>query len=161
MFVSFYAWGITSSDRNLITLSDRRELVELGVDAAAIAMLEARVPRTLQVASSNRDALWKDRKKYFFKTVSGYGGKGAYRGDKLTTSTWEEMTGREYVAQEVVRPSERTIALEGKRVPLKLDLRAYVYDGHVQLIAARLYQGQTTNFRTAGGGFAPVFTDSA
>ena len=27
----------------------------------------------------------------------------------------------------------------------------------VLLVAARLYQGQTTNFRTAGGGFAPVF----
>jgi hypothetical protein len=25
------------------------------------------------------------------------------------------------------------------------------------LIAARLYQGQTTNFRTIGGGFAPVY----
>jgi hypothetical protein len=26
------------------------------------------------------------------------------------------------------------------------------------LIAARLWQGQTTNFRTPGGGFAPVLT---
>jgi hypothetical protein len=25
-------------------------------------------------------------------------------------------------------------------------------------VTARLYQGQTTNFRTPGGGFAPVFT---
>ena len=40
---------------------------------------------------------------------------------------------------------------------LKVDLRNYVYDGEVLLIAARLYQGQTTNFRTPGGGFAPVF----
>jgi hypothetical protein len=32
-----------------------------------------------------------------------------------------------------------------------------VYDGMIQLMAARLYQGQTTNFRTAGGGFAPVY----
>jgi hypothetical protein len=28
----------------------------------------------------------------------------------------------------------------------------------VQLLAARLYQGQTTNMRTPGGGFAPVLT---
>ena len=41
-------------------------------------------------------------------------------------------------------------------VTLKLDVRNYVYDGQVQLLAARLYQGQTTNFRTPGGGFAPV-----
>jgi hypothetical protein len=37
-----------------------------------------------------------------------------------------------------------------------VDLRYYVYDGRTQLLAARLYQGQTTNFRTQGGGFAPV-----
>ena len=39
---------------------------------------------------------------------------------------------------------------------LKSDVRCYVYDGEVQLIAARLYQGQTTNFRTLNGGFAQV-----
>jgi len=35
-------------------------------------------------------------------------------------------------------------------------VRCYVYEGQVQLLIARLYQGQTTNFRTAGGGFALV-----
>ena len=40
---------------------------------------------------------------------------------------------------------------------MKADIRCYVYNGHIQLVAARLYQGQTTNFRTPGGGFAPVF----
>ena len=28
------------------------------------------------------------------------------------------------------------------------------------LVAARLYQGQTTNFRTPGGGFSPVLTSA-
>ena len=36
------------------------------------------------------------------------------------------------------------------------DLRAYTYAGRIQLLAARLYQGQTTNMRTPGGGFAPI-----
>ena len=30
------------------------------------------------------------------------------------------------------------------------------YGSKEQLLAARLFQGQTTNFRTPGGGFAPV-----
>jgi hypothetical protein len=34
----------------------------------------------------------------------------------------------------------------------------YAYDAQSQWIAARLYQGQTTNFRTPGGGFAPVYS---
>lgn len=55
-------------------------------------------------------------------------------------------------------PSERNIETDQAEVGLKLDVRSYVYDGSVQLLAARLYHGQTTNFRTPGGGFAPVFT---
>jgi len=43
-------------------------------------------------------------------------------------------------------------------VRMKLDLRCYVYDGRVLSVAARVYQGQTTNFRTPGGGFATVFS---
>jgi hypothetical protein len=44
----------------------------------------------------------------------------------------------------------------GELLELKADVRNYVYRGAVQLVAARLYQGQTTNFRTPGGGFAVV-----
>ena len=38
----------------------------------------------------------------------------------------------------------------------KMDVRLYTYEGQILLVAARLYQGQTTNFQTAGGGFSPV-----
>jgi len=155
------AHALYADKRNLITLSDREQLVEIGADEATIATLIARVPRTLELTSLNRDSLWKERNKYFFKPVASYGGKAAYRGDKLTTSTWKEIATRDYVAQEIVRPSERIVSVEGQQTPLKLDVRAYVYDGQVQLMAARLYQGQTTNFRTPGGGFAPIFTEGA
>jgi hypothetical protein len=55
-----------------------------------------------------------------------------------------------------VPPGERTIHIDGSPEVLKTDVRLYVYDGRVLHSAARLYQGQTTNFRP-GGGFAPVF----
>jgi hypothetical protein len=58
-----------------------------------------------------------------------------------------------------VPPSQRHVEVNGDVVPLKLDLRCFAYDTDVQLVAARLYHGQTTNFRTVGGGFAPVFTE--
>ena len=70
---------------------------------------------------------------------------------------WEEILGGQYVAQALVVPSERRIAAD---TALKVDVRNYVYSGEVQLLAARLYQGQTTNLRTAGGGFAPVLTSA-
>jgi hypothetical protein len=46
--------------------------------------------------------------------------------------------------------------VDGARTDLKVDIRLYTYDGAVLLKASRLYQGQTTNMRTPGGGFAPV-----
>jgi hypothetical protein len=49
------------------------------------------------------------------------------------------------------------IKLDGISLVRKTDVRLYVYDGRVLISAARLYQGQATNFRTPGGGFAPVF----
>ncbi len=145
--------------RHLTVFSDPARLRSWGIPAPTIATLAASVPRTVAVDPARADELWRDRKRWFFKPVEGYASKAAYRGDKLTRGTWETILARPYVAQAVVPPSERTIQIDGREVPLKLDVRAYVYDGVVQLTAARLYQGQTTNFRTAGGGFAPVFTE--
>ncbi len=54
-------------------------------------------------------------------------------------------------------PSERMMHVEGVATPRKVDVRLYAYAGRVILTAARIYQGQATNFRTPGGGFAPVF----
>jgi hypothetical protein len=61
-----------------------------------------------------------------------------------------------YVAQDYAPASERTVLVDGAPQRLKLDVRLYTYAGAPLLAAARLYRGQTTNFRTPGGGFAPV-----
>lgn len=153
------AHALYADKRNLALLCDAERLCALGVDDDSARVLAAGIPRTVLVDPAEGDALWRERKRWFFKPVDGYGGKAAYRGDKLTRGTWQSILGRPYVAQQVVPPSERTIEVGGVEQQLKLDLRNYVYDGRVQLVAARLYQGQTTNFRTAGGGFAPVFTE--
>lgn len=153
-------YALYADKRHLVVLSDPERLRAWGVGEAAIETLAAGVPATRLVDAADADALWAARRQYFFKPVDGYGSKAAYRGDKLTRGTWSQILARPYVAQRLVPPSERTILIDGRELPLKLDLRAYVYDGAVQLVAARLYQGQTTNFRTAGGGFAPVFTSA-
>ena len=72
-----------------------------------------------------------------------------------TRRVFEELIKGGYVAQKFVPPGERRDS-SGAGEPFKVDLRLYVYGGHALLLAARLYKGQTTNFRTAGGGFAPV-----
>ncbi len=150
------AHALYADKRNLVLLSDAAALEALGVPAATRDLLLQSVPRTLMVDASNAAELWAQRKRWFFKPVAGHGSRGAYRGDKLTQRVWSEIQAGGYVAQQLVAPGERTVAVDANQ-PLKFDLRHYVYDGEVQWSAARLYQGQTTNFRTPGGGFAPVY----
>lgn len=143
--------------RNLVTLSDDGALAALGADPEMRKVLLAGIPRTARVTPETAETLWAERRKLFFKPTTGYGGKAAYRGDKVTRRVWNEILGSDYVAQIMVPPSERRVEAGGAGTDLKLDVRAYVYHGKIQFVAARLYQGQTTNFRTPGGGFAPVF----
>lgn len=145
-----------SDKRNLTLLTDMKRLQDWGVPEAARAGL-ANIPKAVLVTRDNADDLWRRRKSLFFKPVAGHGGKAVYRGDKLTRSTWADILGAAYIAQELAPPGERLVKLRDETVAHKVDVRLYTYDGRLLLAAARLYQGQTTNFRTEGGGFAPVF----
>ncbi len=142
--------------RKLALLSDIDTLRAEGVAQASIDALLQGVPQARIVEAENAEQWWAERKQWFFKPVSGYGSKGAYRGDKLTKRVFEDIMLADYVAQRLAMPGEQKVSVEGEERSFKFDVRCYVYDGHIQLIAARLYQGQTTNFRTPGGGFALV-----
>lgn len=143
--------------RHLMRLSDPQKLADLGVDAPTQRILLAGVPRTIAVDPAQADALWAERKRWFFKPPTGFGSRAAYRGDKLTKRVFEDILAGHYIAQEIAPPSEHEVIVNGEAQTMKADFRCFVYDGHIQCVAARLYQGQTTNFRTPGGGFAPVF----
>jgi hypothetical protein len=149
------AHAVYADKRNLSLLTDADRLRSWGVDASDRETLLHGVARTELVIGTAAERLWAQRRRLFFKPAHGYGSKAAYRGDKLTKRVWEEILAGDYVAQELVLPSERRVGPDSN---MKLDVRNYVYAGKVQLLAARLYQGQTTNMRTAGGGFAPVLT---
>lgn len=154
------AHALYADKRNLAVLGDAALLRAWALPEETIAILRGAIPRTVLVERANAEQLWADRRTLFFKPASGYGSKAAYRGDKLTRRVFGEILAGGYVAQELVPPTERRARVGNESVTLKFDLRGYVYGGQVQLLAARLYQGQTTNFRTAGGGFAPVFYPS-
>jgi hypothetical protein len=154
------AHALYADKRNLTLLCDESFLRETGLADDAVSTLLGAIPRTEIMTTGNRDALWAKRRQLFFKPATGYGSKATYRGDKLTKRVWEEMAKGAYVAQALVAPSERHVADTQTATALKADVRNYAYAGVVKLVAARLYQGQTTNFRTPGGGFAPVFTET-
>lgn len=150
------AHALYANKRNLVLLSNADELARLGLEQSAIERLLRAIPLTREVNRGD-EHWWQERKGWFFKPRYGFGSRGAYRGDKLTRRVFAEIVNGEYLAQEFTPPSERRRSVAGNAESLKIDVRCYVYEGKIQLMAARLYQGQTTNFRTAGGGFAPIY----
>ncbi|MGV0959038.1 MAG: hypothetical protein ACOYB1_04300 [Limnohabitans sp.] len=152
------AHALYADKRNLGLLSDAAFLDSLGVAPQVKQLLLEMVPTSETVDASNAERLWAERKHLFFKPFAGYGGRAAYRGDKLTQRVWQEISAGGYIAQHMVQPGQMRIQGDASadRV-MKFDVRQYVYDAQVLWSAARVYQGQTTNFRTPGGGFAPVY----
>jgi hypothetical protein len=155
------AHALYADKRNLALLSDAKRLQALGVPQATQDVLLTGIPHTEVVEPEHAERLWRERRHLFFKPFAGFGGRAAYRGDKLTQRVWQEILAGRYVAQALVAPGGRAISNAEPVQVLKFDLRDYTYDGRVQWVAARLYQGQTTNFRTPGGGFAPVYEGPA
>ncbi len=142
--------------RLLVSLRDDALLREAGLHADDREFLKRCIPHTELVDAANAEHWWRDRKQWFFKPTDGYGGKAAYRGEKLTRGTFEQILRRPYVAQTVVPTSMRRVMIDGQAADLRVDIRNFACEGRTWLRAARLYRGQTTNFRTPGGGFAPV-----
>jgi hypothetical protein len=152
-----HVYALYADKRNLALLTAPDSLRAMGVAETTIGTLLMGIPQTRLVDAREHEHWRQQRKQWFFKPATGYGGKGTYRGANITNRVFAEIMQGGYIAQRMAIPGERMICLEGAEpVALKSDVRCYVYGGQVQLIAARLYQGQTTNFRTAGGGFAPV-----
>lgn len=166
--------ALFADKRNLVLLSDAKNPALDGLAEQHQTALR-RVPKTRLVSAHNAEVLWQQRKQLFFKPIAGFGGRGAYRGNKLTKRVWQAVQQQPYVAQTLVPPAQRRLPtlsgskssstkLAGSKLAgsdqsqlLKFDVRLYTYAGQPLLLAARAYQGQTTNFRTPGGGFAPVF----
>jgi glutathione synthase/RimK-type ligase-like ATP-grasp enzyme len=150
--------ALYANKRNLAVLSDEAALRTMGVPGEVVEILSAAVPRTVVVSADNAAKLWADRRQLFFKPASGHGSRGTYKGAKLTKKTWSSILQSDYVAQALVPPGERLLVTDGAMRTLKVDIRCYVYRGEIQLLGARMYRGQTTNFRTDGGGLTAVFT---
>jgi len=152
------AHALFACKSNLAILTDAEMLRSLGVPNSVTDVLQRGIPRTLAVNAQDAEDWWSKRKEWFFKPVNGFGSKGSYRGDKITRSAFADVMRGEYVAQKIAPPAERVFDATAL---LKFDIRNFVCAGETVLSVARLYQGQTTNFRTRGGGFAPIYTPTA
>lgn len=148
--------ALFADKRNLVRLCDREGLLAMGLAPEHADALKG-ILQTRQVSADNADELWSQRKGLFFKPSGGHAGKRVYRGDKLTRGVWSEiLAADDYIAQAYCPPTVREVMVDQSQEPRKMDVRLYTYGSRTLLVAARLYAGQTTNFRTPGGGFSPV-----
>lgn len=149
--------SIFADKRNLTVFSDRKLLTTLGASTHIIDIIRSSVPKTYLVNPNNQDETWQNRRNLFFKPIAGFASKAAYNGGKITKKVWENITKEQYVAQSFVPPTYLISNRNNSTNRYKIDIRAYTYQGDIILLAARLYRGQTTNFRTLGGGFSPIY----
>lgn len=152
-----YLYALYADKRNLVILSDQKQLKELSLDQSILDTLAESVPATVEVNAGNAEYLWQQRKQLFFKPATGYGSKGTYRGSKITRKVFSQILQSDYIAQTMIHPSERQLLVNDEPCSLKLDVRCVVYKGKIQQLSSRLYRGQTTNLRTEGGGLATIF----
>ncbi|OQW50507.1 MAG: hypothetical protein A4S09_01565 [Proteobacteria bacterium SG_bin7] len=123
-----------------------------GMNSFEASFVATRVPEVKSFSDfKDIDDLWGQRKKYFFKPVESFGAKGAFKGENISRKLFNELFLKNYIAQEFIRPPMFQ--------DYKWDLRFYVYKDEIQLPAARLYKGQTTNFQEEGSGLAVVSFD--
>jgi hypothetical protein len=156
-----HAHAAMADKSHLVRLANDDFLSSIGIGADDRARLAKILLPCDMVRPENAEMLWQQRKTGFFKPVAGYGSKAAYRGDKLTRRVFDEILAGEYIVQQIAPPSERAVQCDSETVSLKFDVRCYTYQAKVLGVIARLYQGQTTNFRTPGGGFAPVYSTTS
>ncbi|MEO5378616.1 MAG: hypothetical protein H7832_12660 [Magnetococcus sp. DMHC-6] len=149
-----FAYGLLADKRRMILWSDPDVLAELGIAAHHIDLLQATIPKTRLLSQMDREALWQDRKHWVFKPVTSFGSRGVVLGKGVSRARFLSLEPELTLVQQMVSPS--TTFCDGENTELKVDFRLFAYQNRVLGVSARLYQGQVTNFRLHGNGFAAV-----
>ncbi|MGI9548593.1 MAG: hypothetical protein ACR2M7_01245 [Bdellovibrionales bacterium] len=146
---------ISPHPREYFLLSDKKRLADWFANSEAWQLKDLKkylIPSYLSDAV-DLEQIWSDKKKYFFKPLEGYGGKGSYKGASITHKKWAELCKSSFLIQEYV-PTSYSQNSQGEK--WKVDFRAFVYRQEIQQVMARCYKGQMTNFREPGSGWALV-----
>lgn len=112
--------------------------------------------KIIDLTTASPEEVWAQRKNLFFKPKNSFGSKQAYKGASLSKKVFEEAIAQGFIAQEFAPASEIEVMQNNQSEKFKFDLRCYAYGSELQCVIARLYQGQTTNLKTIGGGFTVI-----
>lgn len=151
-----YEYFLLADKQRMIDWSLNENLQKWRVSPEDQAVIQSVVPRSFSLEAENKEDIWAQRKTLFLKPKRAFGSKQSYRGSSISRKIFDELVGQEIIAQSFVPPSEQVFQTPEGEQSFKYDLRCFAYQGRLQLIVARLYQGQVTNLRTPWGGFACV-----
>ena len=132
------------SPHEFILLADKLRLFEFSKQNVSDVL----VPMKEFNDFESPDALWAERKKYFFKPKRLYGGKAVFRGSSISKTRFLDLDFDNYLAQEHRPP--------GQKDGFKFDMRFFVYRDQIQLGIARFFKGQLLNFDDPDGGLGPI-----
>lgn len=151
-----FEYLLLADKERMVGLSQRDFLSRFISDPSAIETVLSIIPKTLLMKDADLSEIWKNRKTLFFKPKNSYGSKQVYRGQKIARNMFDKIAHEDFIAQEYVEAPEIIFETPEGPKPFKYDFRFYTYKDRVQMVLARVYQGQVTNLQTQYGGFAPV-----
>lgn len=147
------SYGLLGDKRRMILWSDPAVLQQLGLPPRQRELLLQGVPESRLLAALDRQEIWRQRDDWVFKPVDRFGSRGVFLGRKISKTRFDELPAETTLVQRQAPPSLTPIPGGGE---MKTDFRLFVYRNRILGVAARIYQGQVTNLRTPGGGFAPI-----
>ena len=148
-----WLYGLLGDKRRLALYTDARRLVEIGVPQQDISLLSHVVPNSRLLADCDPNETWSNRKELVFKPLSLFASRGVLLGKSISRKRFDALPPEQTLVQEFVPPSQISV---NEDTAMKADFRLFTYRDRILCAAARLYQGQVTNMRTPGGGFAAV-----
>lgn len=147
---------LSPSPNAFALLSDKSRLIDFSTPGFLPESVRHMIPETQLVTAENADHIWQKRKQLFFKPAQAYGSKGVYKGASITRTAFQKIVDGNSLAQTYVTPKTIAIATDSGPEDYKYDVRVYTYDGEIELMGARLFKGQVTNFKSPYGGFSAV-----
>ena len=86
-----HVYALYADKRNLALLTAPDNLRAMGVAETTIATLILGIPQTRLVDAQEHEQWRQQRKQWFFKPATGYGGKGTYRGANITNRVFADI----------------------------------------------------------------------
>lgn len=151
-----YEYFLLADKQRMVEWSQAENLTQWQVSAEDQAVIQAVVPACQSLDQDTKDKLWSQRKSLFFKPKRAFGSKLSYKGASISRKVYDELVEQDVIAQEYVPAGEQVFNTPEGEQAFKYDLRCHAYQGRLQMIVARLYQGQVTNLRTPLGGFSCI-----